>query len=302
MQEESTTITQGNGTFSLRVSSPDAAHLVRVIHQGVNYDQKADASGRVDVEVFDAVDRVPGLAARVSMAQVESRDTGLLVTEMYEVVNGSSPPVTQRSPANFEFSVPSNATLESFQARRRTGIWVNVQPSQGPGREGRYAVDYPIRPGDTLFRFAYRLPYSGTASLKISPAYPLESFAVAHPLALEFKSQHSADFTSPGVSHGLRLEQLTNKSGLIRDIPAFEISGGASVGMSQQAQNRVESDTNPAIPTGAQSTAAPESSGAWGLIVAGVVFLAAIIFAVWRKRAGRQRAASSMHQITGSAR
>src|SRR5689334_17796266 len=175
MQEESRTTTQADGTFLLRISSPGSAHLVRVIHQGVNYDQKVDAAGRVDVEVFDAVDRVPGLTAKVGMAQVQSQESGLLVTEMYQVVNGSTPPVTQRSLTNFEFSLLPNAALESFQARRRTGIWVNLKPSAIPGKESRYAVDFPIRPGDTLFRFAYRLPYSGIANLKITPAYPLES-------------------------------------------------------------------------------------------------------------------------------
>lgn len=302
MQEESRTTTQPDGAFSLRVSSPDAAHMVRVIHQGVNYDQKENDSRRVDVEVFNAVDRVPGLTARVGMAQVESRDGGLMMTEMYELVNGSIPPMTQWRPANFEFSLPFGALLESFQAKRRDGIWVNLKPSSVLGVPSRYAVDFPIRPGDTLFRFVYRIPYSGMASLKISPAYPLKNFAVAHPPAMVFKPLHPEDFTSPGVTRGLRLEQMTNKSGLIREIPEFEISGGASAATSQPATNQFESSPTGTSLTGTHATGAPESNGAWGLIAAGFVFLASVLFSVWRKRIARHRPAAAMQQTAGSAR
>ncbi|HJT54572.1 MAG TPA: hypothetical protein VJ848_12025, partial [Candidatus Angelobacter sp.] len=153
MQEESRGVSDAMGNFSLPMNEPGASHVVRVIHQGVNYDQRLTAASSLEMQVFDSVPRVPGLSGTVGMAQIESDGATLKVTEMYDIANVSQPPVTQVGPRNFEFSIASGAMLESFQARKAGGVWLNLNSVSVPGSTNRYAVDFPIRPGDTLFRF-----------------------------------------------------------------------------------------------------------------------------------------------------
>jgi hypothetical protein len=64
MQEETRTKTDSQGSFTLDVRYPDRSHLVRVVHQGVNYDQRASAGDAVSIDVFDAVSKVQGILAR----------------------------------------------------------------------------------------------------------------------------------------------------------------------------------------------------------------------------------------------
>src|SRR5262249_41710458 len=53
MEEEARTRTDAQGAFAFH-ATPDARHIVRVLHQGVNYDQVAIASP-LEIPVFDAV-------------------------------------------------------------------------------------------------------------------------------------------------------------------------------------------------------------------------------------------------------
>ena len=34
-------------------------------------------------------------------------------------------------------------------------------------------MDFPIRPGDTLFKYVYHLPYSGPSPLQVKLPYPI---------------------------------------------------------------------------------------------------------------------------------
>src|SRR6476469_1760042 len=49
MEEEARTRTDAQGTFSLALVSADAPHIVRVVHQGVNYDQSLSGQGPVNI-------------------------------------------------------------------------------------------------------------------------------------------------------------------------------------------------------------------------------------------------------------
>ena len=104
------------------------------------------------------------------------------------------------------------------------GVWVNALPVPIKGQQGRYAVDFPIRPGDTLFKYVYHLPYSGSSKLQVKLPYPIRNFAVMHPPSMSFKPSDAQAFTSPGLAQGLRVEQAAGKP-VVRAVPAFEISG-----------------------------------------------------------------------------
>jgi hypothetical protein len=298
MQEEARTVSDSSGNFALQITEPESPHLIRVIHQGVNYDQKLSAAPSFEMRVFDSVPRIDGLSGQVGMAQIESDGATLKVTEMYDIANVSQPPVTQVGPRNFEFSIASGATLESLQARKGGGVWVNLNPVSVPGSANRYAVDFPIRPGDTLFRFVYRLPASAAVSFQLKPAYPVSRFAVVHPPSMIFKAARAGDFTSPGVTKGLRIEQVVSSSPL-HQIPVFEISGvGVAPPADANASTPAAGAAAVSIPvphsssSGKPMVKAPEDGGGfWPLVVAFACLFATVLFGSWRRK--RQASADS---------
>jgi len=156
MEEVSRTKTDAQGGFAFNGisafngTSATDQYMVRVVHQGVNYDQTVIGTAPLAIQVFDAVDKIPGLSGSLGIAQVESDGKILTVTEMYAINNESSPPVTQAGPRNFEILLPEKAVLESVQARRGTGIWVKAQPAPVNGQPRHHAIDFPDRKSTRL--------------------------------------------------------------------------------------------------------------------------------------------------------
>ena len=296
MQEVQRTRSDAQGNFSFPANASDAEYIVRVLHQGVNYDQKLGGpSSPLEIAVYDAVPKIAGLAGSMGIAQVESDGANLKVTEMYAISNVSNPPVTQANRRNFEMSLPATATVDAFQVKRAGGAWVNATPSP-LGSKGRYAVNFPLRPGDTLFKFVYHLPYQTGTALKVQLAYPVRTFGVVHPPSIVFKSSRSNAFASPGAIKGLQLEQLV-ATDMIRDVPAFELSGvGTAPLPAQQAQT-----TTPAVRTEALSPAAVAETIAaapagekpvrelWAVVLALATFLAVGVAFVVRSRSRSRR-------------
>lgn len=296
MQEVQRTRSDAQGNFSFPANVIDAEYIVRVLHQGVNYDQKlVGPSSPLEIVVYDAVPKIAGLAGSMGIAQVESDGANLKVTEMYAISNVSNPPVTQANRRNFQMSLPATATVDAFQVKRAGGVWVNATPSP-LGSKGRYAVDFPLRPGDTLFKFVYHLPYQTGTALKVQLAYPVKTFGVVHPPSIVFKSSRSNAFASPGVIKGLQLEQLV-ATDMIHDVPAFVLSGvGTAPSPAQLAQATppsVRTEPLPAPATAVAETIAAAPAGEkpgrelWAVVVALAAFLAAGVAFVVRRRKGQ---------------
>jgi hypothetical protein len=292
MEEEARARTDAEGAFSLPLFAAEAPRILRVLHQGVNYDQSLSGKGPLEIAVFDAVPRIRELQGTIGIAQVESDGEMLKVTEMYSIANNSAPPVTQAGPHNFEISIAQKATLDSLMVKRGGGVWVNAVPVPIKGQQGRYAVDFPIRPGDTLFKFVYHLPYSEPTRLQVKLPYPIRNFAVMHPPSMSFRPSSAAAFTSPGMTQGLRVEQAVGKP-VVRDVAAFEISG---IGLA--AQNQPASASPAMAPAAAVVPPKPETPASvtlpgapgplenrvWVLLSGIAAILSAVAYAVWRRR------------------
>ena len=292
MEEEARTRTDAEGGFSLSLVSTDAPRILRVLHQGVNYDQTVNAKGSLEIAVFDAVRRIRDLQGTLGIAQVESDGEMLKVTEMYSIANNSAPPVTQTGPRNFEISIAPKATLDSVVVKKGGGVWVNAVAVPIKGQPGRYAVDFPIRPGDTLFKYVYHLPYSGPSTVQLKLPYPIRNFAVMHPPSMSFKPLSTQAFTSPGTAQGLRVEQAVGKP-VVRSVPAFEISG---IGLAAQIQPasapRAMTPSTPVAPPKPETPASvtlpaipgPLENRMWVLLSGIAAILSAIAYAVWKRK------------------
>ncbi|HZD93558.1 MAG TPA: hypothetical protein VE133_04845, partial [Candidatus Sulfotelmatobacter sp.] len=292
MEEQARTRTDAQGAFAFQVT-PDARHIVRVLHQGVNYDQSVNGAAVLEIAVFDAVAKVPDMSGSLGIARVEAAGQILTITEMYAITNASRPPVAQAGPRNFVFSMPPKATLDSFMVKKSGAVWVNVAPSRIPGQKDHYAVDFPLRPGETLFKFAYHLPYDGRATVHLKPAYPIMSFAVGYPPSMSFKAANPRAYSNVGLAQGLQLEQAVSKP-VVREAPAFEISGmGAAPPVATEAQSVPSPSRAPAPPVANPRPAPAASSPAslnesqnarWIILTGIVVLLAAVIFGIWQRR------------------
>jgi len=292
MEEAARTRTGAQGTFTLPVAKPGAQYIVQVVHQGVKYDQKVSSSAPLEIAVFNAVPKIPGVTGSMGIVEMSAAGESLKITEMYAITNASQPPVTQAGPRNFEFSLPEKAKLDSFETKRVGSIWVNAAPVAVAGKPGQYAVDFPLRPGDTLFKYRYSVPYAGAATLRLRLAYPIKSFAVGHPSSMKFKAQKTQAFKSLGLVQGLELEAAASPLAA-GNVPVFEISGlGAVVAPSETAVAppptlpQQAPVANPVAPAQTTQGSLPGQSGKefWAIGAAIGAIFAAILFVVVRKK------------------
>lgn len=198
MGEPGRTETDAAGLFHFKLEDPHAAHLLRVIHQGVSYHHMAPpGTASVAIEVYDVAKKVDGVKVFADIMRIRSAEGQIVVTREFVVQNTSNPPRTQMSERNLEFYVPDHARViaDSATATIETGIPLKFAPLP-ENEKNRYSFLFPLRPGLTRFAVTYQLPYTGSANLDPRTIYPLEHFVVTLPKGMRFKSSaSSAPFT-----------------------------------------------------------------------------------------------------------
>jgi hypothetical protein len=126
MQEESRAKTDAQGAFTLNVQSPDKPYLVRLIHQGVGYDQQATVGQSLSIEVFDAAPEVRGIAGTIEILRTGTKGKLLHISDMIAIKNASNPPLTQTGERTPRI-LARHGFVEFFKPRS-VGV-------EGPGRE-----------------------------------------------------------------------------------------------------------------------------------------------------------------------
>jgi hypothetical protein len=314
MQEEAHTKTDAQGAFTLSVSSPRDEHIVRVTHQGVTYDENVLGAAPLQMQVFDSVPKIPGLAGSMGIVQIQSKGNDLNVMEMYAIRNESTPPITQGQQRGYEASLPEDAGIDFVQAKTPKGIWVNIQPVARKGKKGQYSINFPLRPGETLFKIAYHLPNKGPRTFHVRLDYPVQRLAVTLPPSMSFKALRPGTFRTPVTVNGMQLEAAVAEP-VVGAVPAFEVSGhgvvaalpspaptvsAPHVSPPSSQQPRSSATAAAAMP----ETARDMSAGALWLILGGTVVLlaAGVLIArqFSRKRAfeGAAAGAASIQQLS----
>jgi hypothetical protein len=192
MQEEARVKTDAQGAFTLLLQYPDKSYLVRVVHQGVRYDRPASAGDALSIQVFDAARHVQGVTGSIEILRTGTRGNVLHVSDMYEIKNESSPPLTQVGERTFEAYLPAKAKMTSILAAGPGSIGEMISASHVPGEPGHYTVNFPLLPGATKFAFNYDLPYDGHATFQTRHAYALQQLAVMIPPTMKFLSRSPA--------------------------------------------------------------------------------------------------------------
>jgi len=240
-----------NGKFSFKITVP-GPHLIRAVHQGVNYHQMAPPGvNTADVQVYDVATKVADLSVTADVIRFQADSGTMQGVRLFVVSNTSSPAKTQMNDRNFEFYLPAGAKIEQLQARSPNGqpIAADAVPQ---AEKNRYAIAFPLRPGETQFQVEFTLPYSGEIKIDPKPLYPAAHLVIVLPKTMQFKAADSGSFqsmqdpnqgdsnvevaqqTKPGQQLGFTLKG----NGVITESTGETASGAAQQQDQQQAQGR----------------------------------------------------------------
>jgi len=189
------TKTDSNGKFSFKVTVA-GPHLIRAVHQGVTYHQMAPSGvNTADVQVYDVAAKVTDLSVTADVIYFQAAGETMQGVRRFFVNNSSSPAKTQMNDHNFEFYLPAGAKIEQLQATSPNGQPISAE-AVPEAEKNRFAIAFPLRPGETRFEVAFTLPYSGEIKIDPKPLYPAQHLIIILPKAMQFKAANPASFQS----------------------------------------------------------------------------------------------------------
>src|ERR1700687_5281102 len=177
-----------SGKFSFKLIGGPGPHLIRAVHQGVTYHQMAPPGvNTADVSVYDVATKVSGLTVTADVIRFQADSGTMQGVRLFVVKNASSPAKTQMNDHNFEFYLPAGAKIKQVQARAPNGQPIKAEAAP-QSEKNRYAINFPLRPGETQFQLKFTLPYSGEIKIDPKPLYPAEHLVVVLPKTMQFKA------------------------------------------------------------------------------------------------------------------
>jgi hypothetical protein len=304
------TKTDSNGKFSfkLTVSGP---HLIRVVHEGVNYHQMAPPGvNTADVQVYDVATKVTELSVTADVMRFQADSGTMQGIRLFVVNNTSSPPKTQMNDHNFEFYLPAGAKIEQVQARAPNGQPISADAVPDPEKtsdKNRYAIAFPLRPGETQFQVEFTLPYSGEIKIDPKPLYSAQHLVVVLPKTMQFTAANPPSYqsmpdptqsdsnvevaqqTKPGQPLGFTLKG----TGVITESPGETASGATQQQEPPQGRDR-SSDNRPGGGLGVPIDA-PDAlqKYRWPILFGFAVLLAIGGWVVTKRQTGASVAATS---------
>lgn len=196
MEIAANTKADSNGKFSFKLTGGAGPHLIRAVHQGVTYHQMAPPGvNSVDVNVYDVATKVTGLSVTADVIRFQADSGTMQGVRLFVVNNTSSPAKTQMNDHNFEFYLPPGAKIEQVQARAPNGQPISSEAAP-QAEKNRYAINFPLRPGETQFQLEFTLPYTGEIKIDPKPLYPAEHLVVVLPKTMQFKAANPQSFQS----------------------------------------------------------------------------------------------------------
>ena len=290
------------GKFSFKLTDAGGPHLVRATHQGVTYFQFVPpGTSNVELKVYDVAKKIDGLSLTADVLRLQAEKTTLLGIRLFAVENNSSPAVTQMNDHNFEFYLPAGAKIGQVQAKAPNGQPIPAD-AVAQAEKDRYAVAFPLRPGETQIQVEFTVPYSGSSKIDPKPLYPAEHFVVVMPKAMHFAANDASLFKSMNdptqadtvvqvaqqVHPGQALGFSISGTGTISDQPAQVASGGGAGEEPAQAGP----DNRPGGGLGAPIDAPdPLEKYRWPIIGAFVLMLALGGWIVTKRQGGISAAA-----------
>ena len=257
MEIKAKTKSDSAGKFSFQL--PDSGpHLIRAVHDGVTYHQMAPpGTNSVEVQVYDVARKISDLSMTADVLRFEAQGNELHGKRLFAVNNASVPARTQMNDHNFEFYLPEGAKIEFSQAKAPNGQPIAAEATP-QAEKNRYAIAFPMRPGETQFQVEYTMPYSGSLKVDPKPLYPAQHVVVVIPKTMQFKPTNSSLFQpmqDPGSSDtlvqvaqqtqpGQSLAFTISGTGTISESPAQVASGSAQAQDQAQSQGQAQGRDN----------------------------------------------------------
>ena len=211
-----------------------------------------------DVQVYDVAAKVADLSVTADVMRFQADSGTMQGVRLFFVSNTSSPAKTQMNDHNFEFYLPAGAKIEQLQARAPNGQPIAAE-AVPESEKNRYAIAFPLRPGETQFQLEYTLPYSGEIKIDPKPLYPAEHLVIVLPKTMQFKAANPSSFqsmqdpsqgdsnvevaqqTKPGQPLGFTLKG----NGVITESPGETASGAAAAGTAAAGTRQSSSNNRP---------------------------------------------------------
>ncbi|MGO9825287.1 MAG: hypothetical protein ACLPMG_08435 [Terriglobales bacterium] len=252
MNVTATTKADSAGKFSFPLTGAPGPHLIRAVHQGVTYHQMAPPGvNTAEVNVYDVAPKVTGLSVTADVVRFQADSGTMQGVRLFVVDNTSSPAKTQMNDHNFEFYLPAGAKVEQLQARAPNGQPISAD-AVPQAEKNRYAINFPLRPGETQFQVEFTLPYSGEIKIDPKPLYAAQHLVIVLPKTMQFTAANPPSFQSmqdptqgdsnvevakqikPGQALGFTLRG----NGVINESPGETAAGAAQQQDQQQAQSQ----------------------------------------------------------------
>ncbi|MBI1739894.1 MAG: carboxypeptidase regulatory-like domain-containing protein [Acidobacteriales bacterium] len=229
MEVAAKTKADSSGKFSFKLTDSGGPHLIRAVHQGVTYHQMAPpGTNSVEVQVYDVARKVADLSMTADVLRLQADSGTLQATRLFAVSNASVPARTQMNDHNFEFYLPEGAKLESAQAKAPNGQPIAAEATP-QSEKNRYAIAFPLRPGETQFQVQFTLPYSGTIKIDPKPLYPAQHVVVVLPKTMQFTAANPSQFQSmQDSSQGDTVVQVAQQTQAGQSL-GFTVSGTGTI-------------------------------------------------------------------------
>jgi hypothetical protein len=259
--------------------------LVRAVYHGINFHQPVPpGSSTVVVSIFEPSSDAKTINVPSHVVVFQPNGSKLIVGEEYQIENKSEPPRAYfRTEGNFDFALPEKSQLQQVAASGPTGMPVVQAPIDK--KNNRYSIAYAFRPGQSIVRYSYELPYpENAASVRISTIYPGGRLIVVAPPTVQV--------TGDGLAAGGQ-EQGMNVYGR-DDVPAgtlvaINVSGTApppdAGGSAEQGQQGRDAQQGGGEGGGVSILQVPGrlDSLKWPLIVGFVCLFGLLATQLWRK-------------------
>ena len=234
MAEIGTAKADAQGRFVIRpASAAQGPRLVRATKDGVNYFKMLPpGTDNADLQVYDAAAKVEAISTTVDVLRMQGSGGELQITELYAVQNSSNPPRTLNGQNTYEIVLPEGAQLDSASAQGPNGQPIQSVP-QPTTQKGHYAFSFPIKPGETRFQLAYRLPYNGTLTFAPQLLHTPEHFVVMLPSTMQWKPTNAASFQAMQDQPGITVQVASRPAS--SQAVAFTISGTGTIPDAQES-------------------------------------------------------------------
>jgi hypothetical protein len=223
MEVAAKTTTDAHGHFTLDVTDNEPMHLLRVIHDKATYFHPVPTgTSTVNVDVYDAAEKVEGVTTEADVARIETSPNGLSVIENFFVKNTSSPPRTQFGPRAYEIYLPKEAQVVAAAAQGPGSMPVQTPPTP-LGPPGDYSFVYPLRPGETRFQVSYQIPYSGSFQFHPRVSAPVDNLAIILPKSVQFTGTPASAFQP--IDEDVKVQTFLARNVTPQTKLAFTVSG-----------------------------------------------------------------------------